>query len=78
MTSLGAHGEQARIHVLIAGAARLLGDPARERGQLEQALAIYAELGAPETEELRHRLGTDIPGAPAERSSRHENDRPGS
>jgi hypothetical protein len=43
MTSLGARGEQARIHVLLAGAARLLGDRARERSHLgRHGRALYA------------------------------------
>ncbi len=48
--------EQARICVALADAAGLLGDPAEARGQLELALAVYNELGAPEADEVRLRL----------------------
>ena len=63
--------------MLAAAAARGRGDPVPERRHLEQALAIYAELGAPEIEELRHRLDTGAPGAPAASAIRHQNDPPG-
>jgi tetratricopeptide (TPR) repeat protein len=57
MRSLGSDYEQARIHASLADAAERLGLPGKARGHLEQALVIYGEVGAPEAEEMRRRLG---------------------
>jgi tetratricopeptide (TPR) repeat protein len=56
MTSRGARDKQAGIHVLLADAAELLGDSTRAHDQLERALALYADLGAPEAGQVRLRL----------------------
>lgn len=61
LTSLGARHKQADVHVILADAAGQLADPGRARSHLEQALAIYVEVGAPEAGQIRQRL--DLPGS---------------
>jgi tetratricopeptide (TPR) repeat protein len=71
LTSLGARYKQADVHVSLADAAGQLADPGRERLHLEQALAIYAEVGAPEEGQIRQRLDAlgleaEFPAMPSE------------
>jgi tetratricopeptide (TPR) repeat protein len=52
----GARDQQARAHTGLGHAHRSLANPARAREHLQHALALYTELGAPETDEVRAHL----------------------
>ncbi|MBA9002531.1 tetratricopeptide (TPR) repeat protein [Actinomadura cellulosilytica] len=54
--AVGARREVAGIHESLADVARLLGDPAAERRHLEQAVALFQELGARRGEAVAARL----------------------
>ncbi|MCL2581519.1 MAG: tetratricopeptide repeat protein [Streptosporangiales bacterium] len=54
--SIGATYDQARAHVQVANLAAALGQRSRSCGHLEQALALYTEVGAPQADEVRARL----------------------
>ena len=56
VTGLGARHEEARTRVALADAAGLLGEAEQARGHLQAALDIYAQIGAPEADEVRLRL----------------------
>ena len=67
--SVGARYEEARTCVRRADALAALGETSGVRAPLEQALAIFIELDAPEVDAVRERLGTlatPASGAPAE------------
>jgi tetratricopeptide (TPR) repeat protein len=64
----GARHEEANVLRELAGVAARQGDPAAEQRYLEQALAIYAELDAPQADVLRTRLSgppKSPPGSPS-------------
>jgi len=54
----GARDQQARAHTGLGTAYHALADLARAREHLQQALAIYTELGAPETDHIRADLAS--------------------
>lgn len=54
--AIGASYDRARVHVRVADLAEALGQSARAARHLEQALALYADMGAPQAEEVRARL----------------------
>lgn len=57
----GARHEEAAVLRELARVAEHRHDAAAEHGHLEEALAIYAELGAPQAEEVRSRLADSLP-----------------
>lgn len=57
MTRLGARYEQARVRASLATALVQLGEVAQAREHLTEALAIYSAIDAPETGQIRRRLG---------------------
>ncbi|WP_129788022.1 AfsR/SARP family transcriptional regulator [Promicromonospora panici] len=59
---VGSRDQQARAHAGVGHAHRALGDPDLARTHYEQACTIYTELGMPEAEEVRARLG-EVPAA---------------
>lgn len=54
----GNREQQARAHAGIGRACEALGQPARAREHFRDALRIYTELGYPEANDIRARLGT--------------------
>ncbi|SNS42273.1 DNA-binding transcriptional activator of the SARP family [Streptosporangium subroseum] len=52
----GAVDEQARAHAGLGRARQALGDPARARLHYDQALTCYADLGVPDTDDVRGHL----------------------
>ena len=54
----GARDQQARAHAGIGHAHRALAETAAAREHLQHALALYTELGAPETNEIRAHVAT--------------------
>ncbi len=54
----GARHEEAGVHVALADLAERRAEPEEMRTRLRAALAIYTELGAPQTEEVTRRLAT--------------------
>jgi hypothetical protein len=50
--------EQARAHNGIASSHHAVGDPGQARHHWQQALNLYAELGAPEADHVRAQLST--------------------
>jgi DNA-binding SARP family transcriptional activator/Tfp pilus assembly protein PilF len=55
-SQIGDQEEQARAHDGLAHSYQAGGDPAQARGHWEEALARYADLGAPQAEQVRARL----------------------
>jgi DNA-binding SARP family transcriptional activator/Tfp pilus assembly protein PilF len=54
---IGEKDQEAKAYDGLGRVARATGDLAEARRYWQRALAIYAELGAPEADELRHQLG---------------------
>jgi tetratricopeptide (TPR) repeat protein len=67
MTRLGGRYEQARIHATLADALLYLDQPGPARDHLAAALAVYADIDAPEAYDIRRRLAVQGSPAPAER-----------
>lgn len=60
-TQAGEKYEQARAHEGLAGSYQASGSPARARRHWQEALALYAELGAPEADRISARLVASLP-----------------
>lgn len=59
-SKIGDSYEQARAHNGLAHAYDATDDGSRARGHWRKALAIYARLGAPETDDIRRRLADSL------------------
>jgi hypothetical protein len=57
-SQVGDKYEQARAHSGLARGYQATGEPARAHRHLQQALALFTELGAPEADQLRAQLAT--------------------
>jgi DNA-binding SARP family transcriptional activator/tetratricopeptide (TPR) repeat protein len=62
-TATGTRDQQARAQVGLAAAHHALAEPDRARHHLHQALVLYTDLGAPETDDVRARLAALDAGA---------------
>ncbi|HEU5160754.1 MAG TPA: tetratricopeptide repeat protein [Streptosporangiaceae bacterium] len=58
---IDARHEAANVHVVLAQLSAAIDEPAKERSHLERALTIYAELGAPQAEEINNQLARRPP-----------------